>query len=175
MNSFTINSDAEGTTNNNVTLNQTCDEATSEMRYTLYTWNGSSWSYDGAVNWTNYTANYSQTLHPAEQRKLVYIYSRDRAGNLSSPNYLSDTIYFDKTIPSAASVSSITYSGTDYYYVKGTQTITATGTDSIGIKKIEFYIGGAKRGEDTTSPYTFSWDTTGYSDSSYSIYSRVVD
>ena len=50
-------------------------------------------------------------------------------------------------------------SPTDGSIVSGTVTIQATATDNIGVVKVEFYIDGSKVGEDTSSPYEYSWNT----------------
>jgi len=43
--------------------------------------------------------------------------------------------------------------------VSGTVTIQATADDNVGVVKVDFYIDGDKAGEDTSSPYEYSWDT----------------
>jgi len=43
--------------------------------------------------------------------------------------------------------------------VSGTVTVKATATDNVEVVKIEFYIDGQKVGEDTSSPYEYSWNT----------------
>lgn len=44
--------------------------------------------------------------------------------------------------------------------VAGTVPINATATDNIGVEKVEFYVDGTLKGTDTTSPYSYDWDTT---------------
>jgi len=39
-------------------------------------------------------------------------------------------------------------------------TIKADASDAEGLEKVEFHAGATKLGEDTTSPYEYSWDTT---------------
>jgi len=43
--------------------------------------------------------------------------------------------------------------------VSGIVPIKAEATDNIGVVKVEFYIDGSKVGEDTSSPYEYSWNT----------------
>ncbi|HOJ50681.1 MAG TPA: PHB depolymerase family esterase [Spirochaetota bacterium] len=59
--------------------------------------------------------------------------------------------------------------------VSGTVTITATASDNVGVTKVEFYINNTKVGEDTTSPYEYNWDTTGYSNGTYSLKAVAYD
>jgi hypothetical protein len=55
-------------------------------------------------------------------------------------------------------VTSIT-SPTNGSSVKGTITVTATATDNVAVTKVELYKNGVLYGTDTTSPYSFSWNT----------------
>ncbi len=44
--------------------------------------------------------------------------------------------------------------------VSGTTTVTATASDSVGVTKVELYVNSTLIGTDTSSPYSFSWNTT---------------
>ena len=45
--------------------------------------------------------------------------------------------------------------------VSGTVTMTATATDNVGVAGVQFLLDGANLGaEDTSSPYSLSWNTT---------------
>src|SRR3989339_149112 len=46
--------------------------------------------------------------------------------------------------------------------ISGSIAITATATDDNGVNKVNFYIDNILKSTDTTSPYTYSLDTTGY-------------
>lgn len=53
-------------------------------------------------------------------------------------------------------------------------TFTANASDQDGyIQKVEFYVDGVKVGEDTTSPYTFTWSTG--SAGTKSVYAKAID
>ncbi|HSH55676.1 MAG TPA: Ig-like domain-containing protein [Candidatus Limnocylindrales bacterium] len=56
-----------------------------------------------------------------------------------------------------------------------TVTVTASASDSAGVTKVEFYIDGALKGTDTTSPYAYAWNTTGVAAGSHTISSRAYD
>src|SRR5689334_17229976 len=43
--------------------------------------------------------------------------------------------------------------------VVGTVTVTATATDDRGVTRVEFYDGATLLGADTSSPYSFNWNT----------------
>ena len=44
--------------------------------------------------------------------------------------------------------------------VAGTVSLTATASDNVGVSRVEFYVDSALKGTDTSSPYSYSWDTT---------------
>ncbi len=53
--------------------------------------------------------------------------------------------------------------------VSGTVSITADASDDNGISKVIFYIDGVSKSTDTSSPYSYSWNTTAESDGSHTI------
>jgi O-glycosyl hydrolase len=54
--------------------------------------------------------------------------------------------------------------------VTGTVTITATASDDTGVAGVRFYLDGQPLGpEDTTAPYSFSWDTTALANGDYTL------
>jgi hypothetical protein len=60
--------------------------------------------------------------------------------------------------------------------VSGTVNVTATAADNVGVTRVEFYVDGALAGTDTTSPYAFSWVTTGLANgSSHGLGSKAYD
>jgi Leucine-rich repeat (LRR) protein len=66
--------------------------------------------------------------------------------------------------------------------VSGTVTIQAQVTERSkktkapsGIAKVEFYIDNNKVGEDTSSPYEYSWNTTQYTDGTHTITAKAYD
>jgi hypothetical protein len=76
----------------------------------------------------------------------------------------------DTTAPTT-SISSPTAGST----VSGTVTITAAASDNVGVTKVEIYVDGALRTTDTTSPYTWSWNTTTFANSSHTITAKAYD
>ena len=59
--------------------------------------------------------------------------------------------------------------------VSGTTSVTASATDNVGVTKVEFYLDGALKFTDTTSPYSWSWDTTTATNGSHSLTSKAYD
>ena len=59
--------------------------------------------------------------------------------------------------------------------VSGTVSVTASASDNVGVTKVEFYLDGVLKSTDTTSPYTWSWDTTGTPNGAHSLTSKAYD
>ena len=59
--------------------------------------------------------------------------------------------------------------------VSGTVSVTANASDNVGVTKVEFYLDGALRTTDTTAPYSWSWDTTAFANSSHTLVAKAYD
>ena len=59
--------------------------------------------------------------------------------------------------------------------VSGTTTVSASASDNVGVTKVEFYLDGALKSTDTTSPYSWSWGTTGTPNGTHSLTSKAYD
>jgi len=59
--------------------------------------------------------------------------------------------------------------------VSGTVTVSASASDNVGVTKVEFYLDGVLKSTDTTSPYSWSWGTTGSANGSHSLTSKAYD
>ncbi|HEX8182792.1 MAG TPA: Ig-like domain-containing protein [Candidatus Saccharimonadales bacterium] len=59
--------------------------------------------------------------------------------------------------------------------VSGTTTITASAADASGISKVDFLVDGAVKGTDTTSAYSYAWDTTTVANGAHTIQTRATD
>jgi hypothetical protein len=59
--------------------------------------------------------------------------------------------------------------------VSGTVTIQTNVSASGGVNRVEFYIDGDRKGTDTSSPYTYNWDTTLYPNGTHFIKAIVYD
>jgi uncharacterized membrane protein len=75
------------------------------------------------------------------------------------------------TTPPTTSITSPANNAT----VSGTVTVTASASDNVGVVKVEFYIDSVLKSTVTTSPYTFSWNTTTVANGSHTIFSKAYD
>jgi len=75
------------------------------------------------------------------------------------------------TIPPTTSITAPLAGAT----VSGTTSVTATASDNVGVTKVEFYLDGVLKSTDTSSPYSWSWDTTTATNGSHSLTSKAYD
>jgi hypothetical protein len=59
--------------------------------------------------------------------------------------------------------------------VSGTTTVSASASDNVGVTQVEFYVDSVLKSTDTTSPYSYAWDTTTYAAGSHSVYTKAYD
>jgi hypothetical protein len=86
--------------------------------------------------------------------------------NITINNAVPDTT--PPTVAISAPVAGATISGTLSF-------VQATASDNATVSKVEFYIDGALLGTDTTSPYSFSLNTTLYSNGSHTLTAKAYD
>jgi pseudomonalisin len=59
--------------------------------------------------------------------------------------------------------------------VSGTVSVTASASDNVGVTKVEFYLDGALKSTSTTSPYSWSFNTTTVANGSHTLQSKAYD
>jgi N,N-dimethylformamidase beta subunit-like, C-terminal/Concanavalin A-like lectin/glucanases superfamily/Bacterial Ig domain len=98
--------------------------------------------------------------------------AQDAAGNVGpASNEASGTATADTTAP-AVSITAPTNGAT----VNGVVTVSANASDNVGVAGVQFLLDGANLGaEDTTAPYSVSWDTTAAANGSHSLTARARD
>ena len=130
---------------------------------------------DGSLASTDTSAPYAFTwdtsgVSNASHSLMAKAY--DAAGNIGSDNDTSVTV--DNSDGTAPTVS-IT-APTDGATVSGTQAITASASDNVGVSSVKFYVDGSLACTDSTAPYTCSWDTSGLTDqSSHTLSAKAYD
>jgi len=145
-------------TTNSVTLQWAANSESDLAGYKVYQ-GTSTGVYDQSIEVGNVTTYTKSNL----QAGLTYYFALtayDVSGNESYPSpevskYIQDSS-LDLTPPSIFLTSP-----TNTSTLSGTITITATATDNIGVAGVQFQLNGNNLGaEDTTSPFSLSWDTT---------------
>jgi beta-lactamase superfamily II metal-dependent hydrolase len=59
--------------------------------------------------------------------------------------------------------------------VAGTVTVSANASDNVGVTKVEFYLDGALKSTDTSSPYSWSWTTTTATNGAHALTTKAYD
>jgi hypothetical protein len=98
--------------------------------------------------------------------------AEDAAGNLGpASNEASATITADTTAPTV-SVTAPAGAAT----VSGSVAVAASAADAVGVAGVQFKLDGANLGaEDTTSPYSVSWDTTAAANGAHTLTALARD
>ena len=97
----------------------------------------------------------------------------DAAGNVGQSANVLVTVSAptSDTTPPTVSVSAPASNST----VSGTVTVSASAADNVGVSKVEFYVNGALKSTGTTSPFSYSWNTTSVANGSYTLTAKAYD
>jgi leucyl aminopeptidase len=120
--------------------------------------------YNPYIHTVNDTLSRSDTTagHAAKFARLAAAYMAELAkGGLGSSD----------TTPPTTSITSPASGAT----VSGTVTVTASASDNVGVTRVEFFVDGALQTSDTTSPYSFAWNTTAFSNGAHTLSSKAYD
>ena len=141
-----------GVSASGATINWTTDEpADSQVEYGQTPSYGSVSPLDGAAV-TGHSVTLSRLTDSAGYHFRVR--SRDRSGNMSTSGDFMFTL--DGTAPSVAMTAPAANAT-----VSGSVTVAAGASDTVGVVGVQFKLDGVNLGgEDTTVPYSVSWDTT---------------
>src|SRR5436190_2160446 len=120
-----------------------------------------------SISWDTTTASNGSHTLPAR--------ARDAAGNATTSGAVTVTVSNGPppdTTPPTVSITSPASGQT----VSGTTSVTANAADNVGVAGVQFLLDGANLGaEDTSAPYSVSWDTTTASNASHTLTARARD
>jgi hypothetical protein len=94
----------------------------------------------------------------------------DAAGNIGQSAEVTVIVFNDTTVP-IVSLSEPSNNTT----ISGTVPITAVAVDNVGVTKVEFFLNTTLLSTDTTSPYSFNWNTTTTANGTYNLTARAYD
>ncbi len=127
----------------------------------------------GSLVGTDSAAPYSfnwDTTTVADGNTNVSVTAFDAAGNSSNASINVSVNNADITAPTVAITTPA-----DGASVSGTTAVAASASDNVGVIRVDFDVDGTALGNDTTPPYSVSWDTTGTADGSYTLTATAVD
>jgi uncharacterized protein involved in tellurium resistance len=128
---------------------------------------------DGVLKGTDTTSPYGYSWNSASSSNgnhSVMSKAFDPAGNNSNDS-VSVSVNNADTAPPTVSITSPANGAA----VSGTVAVSASASDNIGVSRVEFYVDGVLKGTDTTSPYSYSWDTTTASNGSHTVMAKAFD
>ncbi|MDT3778237.1 Ig-like domain-containing protein [Nitrospira sp. MA-1] len=124
----------------------------------------------GPEDTTNpYNTSWNTTTVPNGSYTLTAI-ARDAAGNTKTATARTVTVSNTSTPPADTTAPTVTLTAPSAGTVSGTVTVTASASDNVGVAGVQFRLQGANLGpEDTTNPYSTSWNTTTMPNGSYTL------
>jgi hypothetical protein len=144
--------------------------------------NSPSWTFIATLTPTAAGAQTLSTTYTLPSGSLQAVRARFRyqgsasACTTGSYDDHDDLIFAVTTAPDTTPPTTSITSPTNGSTVSGITTIAASASDNVGVNRVEFYVDGALRSTDTSSPYSFAWDTMGLANgSSHTIFSRAYD
>src|SRR5207248_79489 len=97
--------------------------------------------------------------------------ARDGLGGRWTSNSVTVTVFNDTTPPTV--VITAPAGGST---VGNTIVISASASDNVAVAGVQFFVDGAPLGaEDTSAPYSVSWDTTTVNDGAHALSARARD
>jgi Bacterial Ig domain len=116
-----------------------------------------------------YSTSWNTTTVPNGSYTLTAI-ARDAAGNTKTSAPITVTVSNTSTPPADTTAPTVTLTAPSAGTVSGTVTVTASASDMVGVAGVQFRLQGANLGaEDTTNPYSTSWNTTTVPNGSYTL------
>ncbi|HET7436816.1 MAG TPA: Ig-like domain-containing protein [Thermoanaerobaculia bacterium] len=131
---------------------------------------------DGAVAASDSSSPYSFSWNTTTASNGTHSLSSrayDAAGNSAASASVTVTVS-NTTADTTAPTASIT-SPASGATVSGTTTVSANATDNVGVTRVEFYVDGVLASTDTSSPYSFAWNTTTATNASHSLSAKAFD
>lgn len=130
---------------------------------------GVQFQVDGnAIGSEDTTSPYSiswNTTQGANGSHSITAVARDTLGNFATSSARTVTVNNDVTSPSVNITSPAQNAS-----ITGTVSVAATGSDNVGVAGVQFKLDGNNLGaEDTTSPYSVSWNSTQVSNGSHNL------
>jgi len=121
---------------------------------------------------TTGNTTYTDTNLTASTTYTYTVAAYDSNGNTSSQSgSVQATTGSSDTTPPSVSISSPANGVT----VSSTVTVQASASDNVGVTKVEFYLDGFLQTTDTTSPYTWSWNTASSTNGSHTLSAKAYD
>lgn len=114
------------------------------------------------------------TAWPDGTHRLLVL-AVDGRGDYPMPTAYEVDLTFDNACTSTASPTGSLLLPADGAVVAGTVLVEAQAAAENGVERVRFYLDGSRVSTDWTSPYRWSWATTGVADGSHTLHAEVLD
>jgi hypothetical protein len=148
-----------------ITLNATASDNVGVSRVEFYV--------DGALKATDSSLPYSATLDSttlANGTHALVARAYDAAGNVGSSSAVDFSVSNGSGGDTTAPTANATESGGS-----GTISFVATANDNVGVTRVEFYVDGALKATDSSSPYSATLDSTTLANGTHALVARAYD
>jgi hypothetical protein len=134
----------------------------------------------GAIAESNWTQRADVNLSAFANKSVIIkfvVTATDTGSNLTRARAWVDSISVGPpsdaadTTPPTVNVTAPANAAT----VSGTVDVTASASDSVGVRKVEFYVDGALAYTDTAAPFVFTWNTAGVANGGHSLMAKAYD
>jgi hypothetical protein len=128
---------------------------------------------DGTLKASDASSPYSATLDSTtltDGTHALVARAYDAAGNVGSSSSVSFSVSNGGGGDTTAPTVSASESGGS-----GTITFNATASDNVGVTRVEFYVDGALKATDSSSPYAATLDSTTLADGTHALVARAYD
>ncbi len=148
------------------------DTIVTVSEFTCQDWTATNQSHVSAGRAEQYGYVYAKTIGAGDELGLYY--SDTTTVKETSPGYFEEGECSGGSEDTQAPVVNVTAPANNAN-LSGIITVSADASDNVGVTKVEFYAGSTKIGEDTTAPYSISWDTASIADGNYTIKAKAFD
>lgn len=102
----------------------------------------------------------------------IYAKAYDSSGNTAQTNAIVVTSGLDTIPPLVTLTNSLNQSSVT---VASILTLEATASDTVGVSKVEFYVGSQRKCSDNASPYSCNWTVPSTSNTTYTLSAKAYD
>ncbi len=166
---ITSPSDGSVVTGGVITVNVSATDNVGVTKVELYV-NGSLYSSDTS---SPYSFLWDTSQRP-DGTYQFYAKAYDAAGNTAQSGSISLNLTRPQT-DTTPPVVSITSPSDGSLVTGGVITLNVSATDNVGVTKVELYVNGSLHSTDTSSPYSFLWDSSQRPEGTYEFLARAYD
>jgi uncharacterized protein (TIGR02145 family) len=162
-------SGSQHTIGNNVNMSASASDADGSIASVKFYVDGDLQSTDSS---SPYSYNWNTTGYDAGSHTIIARATDDDGASTDA----EISVILDSPANQSPAVSITAPANNSHHTIGNSVNISASASDGDGsIASVKFYVDGSLKTTDTSSPYSYSWSTTGYSAGSHTIRARATD